>query len=437
MEGHVLIWEVTNADTAIAGSGTVELMGLADGKKKLSAITKTYIRATTTGATTEPPDSARPWVDQVLEAAERAEAAAERAESAGGSGGSAGGIVTETDPTVYDWAKQPQKPTYTADEVNAIDKDELPQAIDAALDQAKLSGAFDGPKGEPGDSGVHIGPDEPTNPDVKVWINPKGEGKYIDETLTQAGKAADARATGEAIDKIYEEKADKADIPEPYTLPVATADKLGGVKVGKGLRMDGEALGVEPEGEYELIETIVIGYTLLAEQPEDWETNWSAYYEIKSDTISALTAKKEFEPYTFYMADGTEAVDSIKRTAEPDGTPWNFSRILIKNDCIAAAANGTFNVSFSNAVSVSTTNMVATNRRYSYCRAWTECKSLRAVASSAAATMYSNTNQYEGGYYYVGNRRSVIESVSFSRSGDTTGRIMAGSKFEIWGVRKK
>lgn len=196
MEGHVLIWEVTNADTAIAGSGTVELMGLADGKKKLSAITKTYIRATTTGATTEPPEPAQPWVDQVLEAAERAEAAAERAESAGGSGGSAGGIVIETDPTVHDWAKQPQKPTYTADEVNAIGRDELPQAIEAALAQAKESGEFDGapgPKGDPGKSGVHYGPDEPTDPEVKAWINPEGEADkivlYGQQTLTEEQKA--------------------------------------------------------------------------------------------------------------------------------------------------------------------------------------------------------------------------------------------------------
>ena len=176
MEGHVLIWEVTSADTAIAGNGTVELMGLADGKKKLSAITKTYIRATTTGATTEPPEPARPWVDQVLAAAERAEAAAERAESAGDSGGSAGGIVIETDPTVYDWAKQPQKPTYTADEINAIDKDALPQAIEAALAQAKESGEFDGAPGLKGDPGADGGYYQPSVTDgVLSWTPSKAD----------------------------------------------------------------------------------------------------------------------------------------------------------------------------------------------------------------------------------------------------------------------
>lgn len=40
--------------------------------------------------------------------------------SGGTGGGTGGGIVTETDPTVPDWAKQPNKPKYTASEVGAL-----------------------------------------------------------------------------------------------------------------------------------------------------------------------------------------------------------------------------------------------------------------------------------------------------------------------------
>ena len=59
----------------------------------------------------------------MLEAAKRAENAAERAEDAGGgSSGGSGGIAKETDPTVPEWAKQPNKPTYTAEEVGAQPK---------------------------------------------------------------------------------------------------------------------------------------------------------------------------------------------------------------------------------------------------------------------------------------------------------------------------
>jgi hypothetical protein len=58
--------------------------------------------------------------------------------------------VTEEDPTVPAWAKQPTKPTYTAAEVGAVSTAGLPDAIDTALAQAKASGEFDGAPGEDG-----------------------------------------------------------------------------------------------------------------------------------------------------------------------------------------------------------------------------------------------------------------------------------------------
>lgn len=53
-------------------------------------------------------------------------------------------------------------------------------------------------------------------------------------------------------------------LPEPYSLPVASADTLGGVKVGEGLQMTGDVLGVVPEPKPELIETIVCNGTYAA-----------------------------------------------------------------------------------------------------------------------------------------------------------------------------
>lgn len=61
---------------------------------------------------------------------------------------------------------------------------------------------------------------------------------YTAQELTEAQKAQARENIGaaseEAVGKLYEDKADKADIPEPYTLPVASADTLGGVKVTGG-----------------------------------------------------------------------------------------------------------------------------------------------------------------------------------------------------------
>ena len=76
MTGSCIVWEISNADTAIHGLGTVEIMGILDGKKKLSRIVQTHISKTTTATTSDIPEAAKPWVDDVIDAAHRAEEAA-------------------------------------------------------------------------------------------------------------------------------------------------------------------------------------------------------------------------------------------------------------------------------------------------------------------------------------------------------------------------
>lgn len=62
--------------------------------------------------------------------------------------------LEETDPTVPEWAKAEEKPTYTAAEVGAVAQVDLQAATYAALAQAKASGEFDGAKGDKGDPGA-------------------------------------------------------------------------------------------------------------------------------------------------------------------------------------------------------------------------------------------------------------------------------------------
>ena len=56
--------------------------------------------------------------------------------------------IIETDPTVPAWAKEKNKPTYTAAEVGALSGGTLDAAINTALAQAKASGEFDGADGK-------------------------------------------------------------------------------------------------------------------------------------------------------------------------------------------------------------------------------------------------------------------------------------------------
>lgn len=104
------------------------------------------------------------------------------------------------------------------------------------------------------------------------------------------------------------------EIPDPYTLPVATADTLGGVKVGEGLEIDGGVLGIKPGNGLETIDVILIGYRMLTEKPADWETNWKAYYNyepFKSDAIRPITVEAcpAWESGKYCMA--TNADDTV------------------------------------------------------------------------------------------------------------------------------
>ncbi len=82
------------------------------------------------------------WANEAKEAADRAEAVAGQIPRVGENGNwwigdtdtgvsaSGDGLVEETDPTVPDWAKQPTKPTYTAEEVGALPADtEIPEQV--------------------------------------------------------------------------------------------------------------------------------------------------------------------------------------------------------------------------------------------------------------------------------------------------------------------
>lgn len=74
-----------------------------------------------------------------------------------------------------------------------------------------------GDKGDTGDSGVYLGTTEPTDPEIKVWINPDGDAPELetDTTLSVLGAPADAAAVGEAIEAISPE--DESVGAKPWT----------------------------------------------------------------------------------------------------------------------------------------------------------------------------------------------------------------------------
>ena len=344
MEGNILTWTIKQCDTATTGNGRYQVVATgSDGERKTSDHPKLYILPVMPGAASEePPEPSQPWVDKVLEAAERAEAAADRAESAGGGGGSGGGGITqETDPTVPAWAKQPGKPTYTADEVGAL-------AADAPVV------------------------------------------RYAAQELT-AEQQAQARANVGA--QPAGDYALKTDIPEPYVLPTASATVKGGVKVGKGLEMDGEALEVVPEGEYELIEKITV------------------------DTEISL----------------------LSRSQEPDGKKYDFKKIYIdiKTPQGSEKKVGVVSLNSNPVVPIAyMTNQIETNANGAWGKVFAhiDVNVLRGYAACSingeSQLTWTNANLYMRGFGEIG-----ITGIYYMQFFIISGKIPVGTVVEIWGVR--
>lgn len=237
--------------------------------------------------------------------------------SGGTGGGTGGGIVTETDPTVPSWAKQPQKPTYTADEVGALPNTTVIPTVPNALPNPQpivINGiSYDGSERKEitvtsGDGGSIT----ETDPTVPAWAKAENKPSYTAEEVgalpsnyeppvtSVNGKtgavtlvASDVGAlpnttviptvpsalpnpnaltfTG-AVNEAYDGSSAKSvsipvvpeslknpnkltfaggvtaeydgsaevrvNIPKAYALPNASANVLGGIKVGTGLTID-------------------------------------------------------------------------------------------------------------------------------------------------------------------------------------------------------
>lgn len=175
------IWTVTQADTAHAGSGEIELIlrDVQTGTTIKSATARTLVKNSPSHAEGgDPPEAHKPWWEKLL--------------------GMLRGFVRTIN------GIEPDADGNIDIEVigGGADEEQVREIVDERLTEAKESGEFDGPpgptgpagadgkdgkKGETGDSGVRRSNTEPTDPAVYVWINPDGDaGDVIEliETIT-------------------------------------------------------------------------------------------------------------------------------------------------------------------------------------------------------------------------------------------------------------
>lgn len=120
----------------------------------------------------------------------------------------------------------------TAEDVGAIAKTELHAAINTALAQAKASGEFDGADGKSAYAYAQDGGYTGTEAEFAAKL--AEEIPTVDSTLAQSGQAADAKAVGDRLDSLSEEKVSLPKAEDGSIIPgtagwYAVSDGVGGI----------------------------------------------------------------------------------------------------------------------------------------------------------------------------------------------------------------
>ena len=200
--------------------------------------------------------------------------------------GEGGGV--ETDPTVPAWAKQPAKPTYTADEVGADARGAAVGAVSAHNTAADahsdirllveglttrlnaLANSDDTTLDQMAEVVAYIKANRELIESVttaKVNVT-----DIIDNLTTNASNKPLSAAQGVALKALI----DAIDIPDAYTLPVASSTQLGGVKPAAKTDEMTQPVGVDEDGAL---------YTKPGEASASVQSDWSQNDETAADYV--------------------------------------------------------------------------------------------------------------------------------------------------------
>lgn len=221
-------------------------------------------------------------------------------------------------------------------------------------------------------------------------------------------------------------------------LKVDASASVLGINAGEGLEVVGDELRVKPEGEYELIDIIVLGYERLTEKPEDWETNWSTYYETTEGLLKAVASYRVWKPWRYFKTAEYEPVSKIEVNKEPDGTPYNFKKMYIDLTTPQSDSKkvGVVNVNqrsiLYNAAMLDTAGATTGAGTKVFCEIDGGIFTNRAIAGGLAGGLgWANANQYLAGFAIL--NQSDINYMNVTLLNGVT--FPEGTVLKIYGVR--
>lgn len=389
VDGGYVSWVVTSADVAVAGRGRAELQ-----YRVGDACVKSEIYATTTmrsmsEAGETPPEPEAGWVSQVLGAADDAVQSAQQAQEA------VDRYPKVQDGTwwVWDAAQEAFVDTGTVASGVYVGSGDMPDGCSLQIDpngevlkQEDLIGP-QGPRGEHGIQGV-------PGKDGADGAPGKDGGYYTPSFGPMHGTTMEV-----------------AFIPsDPDTMPMP----------------DCQFLDLPPGPE---------GYT--PEKGKDYFTQ-EEVDQIVADAAARVEASFGGTYELVEEITTTEDLTSVRRAAHPDGTPYNFKSMIIKMEFAVGAGTGLVNVNFSDkdgwALGVSSTNTIATNKRWAWTRIFRDYDRWHCEFSVGSTQYAQAIYRQVGSNEIFGAKYGMVGIVNIVAN--TSGiPIPAGTIIRIYGVR--
>lgn len=299
----ILCWPVTRAETAVPGNGLIEIRATRGETIAKSVTGFIRVSAALTGNETDPPETAKSWVDQVIEYGNEAVQAAVKAKE-------------------------------EADRLSGINAKAvtLPEGSEATVTVEEGCLVYGIPRGDKGDTG-DVGPQGPQGPKGEQGV-PGADGKdaVVDATLTQSGQAADAKVTGGTFsqlkddldnlsnspispDRIQKDNTSTVDITESaviYSGKTISGTNVNGGKFTIGTR-DNNVLHAyfseSVSGSIKYRRSAAIGYHLCITTLDD--TNLIFMTSTKLDNIAAGIEKFDWISVSGKFVAGTDTYVTI------------------------------------------------------------------------------------------------------------------------------
>ena len=89
--------------------------------------------------------------------------------------------------------------------------------------------------------------------------------------------------------------------------------------------------------EFELIEKIIVGYSITTDKPSNWDTNYTDYFintgTLKEPVYTAVTGDTApiWEIGVYYSFNENSLINGYSRNKEPDGNKYSFKKFFIKS----------------------------------------------------------------------------------------------------------